>query len=154
MATQYTAGLTTGQVLTAATMNSIGAAWESYTPTIKQGATTVTATINYAKYAQINKIVIVQIALALTSAGAANGIITVTYPSGLTPANSSGYRPLGNIIIHDTGVALYHAAAVVYDTTTFSGMSYNCVSFVGQSAPAFTIANGDRFDAQLMYEVA
>jgi hypothetical protein len=33
MATQWTAGLSAGQGLTAATLNTIGAAWESYTPT-------------------------------------------------------------------------------------------------------------------------
>lgn len=34
MATQYTAGLSAGQILTAATMNQIGAATETFTPTI------------------------------------------------------------------------------------------------------------------------
>lgn len=33
MATQWTAGTTSGQVLTAATLNTIGAAWETWTPT-------------------------------------------------------------------------------------------------------------------------
>ena len=32
MATQWTAGTTAGQVLTAATLNTIGAATQSYTP--------------------------------------------------------------------------------------------------------------------------
>ena len=32
MATQWTAGTTAGQILTAATLNTIGAAWETWTP--------------------------------------------------------------------------------------------------------------------------
>jgi len=154
MATQYTAGLTTGQVLTAATMNSIGAAWESYTPTWKGGATTITKTINYAKYCQINKLVIVQISLTATGAGAANGRITCTYPSGLVPANNSGYRPLGSIMLTDTGTAFYGSTAVVYDSTSFSGLYYNVVDYIGTAGPALTIASNDRFEATIMYEVA
>lgn len=155
MATQYTAGLTSGQVLTAATMNSIGAAWESYTPTWKGGATTITNTITYAKYCRIQKLVIVSVALTATGAGAANGIITCSYPSGLAPANNSSYRPLGTILIHDSGTAFYGGiTAVVYDSTTFSGMSYNQVNYIGNAGPTFTIASGDRFEATITYEVA
>jgi len=43
MATQYTAGLTAGQVLTAATMNQIGAAWETWTPALTASNTNPTA---------------------------------------------------------------------------------------------------------------
>ena len=39
MATQYTAGLSAGQVLTAATMNQIGAAYESWTPSLTASTT-------------------------------------------------------------------------------------------------------------------
>jgi hypothetical protein len=154
MATQYTAGLAQGQKLTAAIMNQIGAAWESYTPTWKQGATTISATISYARYAQIQKIVIVQLTLAATSAGSAGGIVTVSYPSGLVPVNLSGYRPFGTIMIYDNGTAFYAGNATNYDATTFAGMAYNSTSFMGASSPNFTIASGDRVEAQLIYEVA
>ena len=63
MATQYTAGLTSGQVLTAATMNSIGAAWETYTPTFTTAGTapalgngTLTG-----RYCRINTLIVAQI---------------------------------------------------------------------------------------------
>ena len=49
MATQWTAGTVSGQVLTAATLNTIGAAWVDYTPTLTQGVT-VTKTITVARY--------------------------------------------------------------------------------------------------------
>jgi hypothetical protein len=44
MATQWTAGTTSGQVLTAATLNTIGAVAVDYTPTLTQSAT-VTKTV-------------------------------------------------------------------------------------------------------------
>ena len=154
MATQYTAGIVQGQKWTAAIANQIGAAWESYTPTWKGGATTITATVTYAKYAQINKMVIVQMTLVATGAGAANGIWTCTYPSGLAPANNSGYRPIGTINFQDAGTAFYSGNAVVYDATTFAGLAYGGANYMGAGTPALTIASGDRFEAQLIYEVA
>jgi len=39
MATQWTAGTTSGQVLTAATLNTIGAVWETWTPALTASTT-------------------------------------------------------------------------------------------------------------------
>lgn len=39
MATQWTAGLTSGATLSANTLNTIGAAWETYTPVITASVT-------------------------------------------------------------------------------------------------------------------
>lgn len=135
-------------------MNSIGAAWESYTPTLKGGATTITTTINYCKYARINKNVIIQMDLTCTTAGAANGTWTCTYPSGLAPANSSGWRPYGTINFYDNPTAFYVGVVVPYDATTFAAIAYGGTNYMGTNSPALTIANTDRFMVQLMYEVA
>jgi hypothetical protein len=86
MATQYTAGLSSGQILTAATMNSIGAAWESYTPTLTQSST-VTKTVTYAKYTQINKLCIVNVRLDVTGAGTAANSVVVGLPLTSASAN-------------------------------------------------------------------
>ena len=82
MATQYTAGLTTGQVLTAATMNSIGAAWETWTPTISAQAGTITSgTTTQARYARIQKLVFVQFNYTITTVGTAvNSNLQFTLP--------------------------------------------------------------------------
>jgi len=62
MATQYTAGLTSGQVLNAATLNQIGAAVETFTPTIV-GSTSGQVTIGNGTltgtYFQIQEMVVV-----------------------------------------------------------------------------------------------
>jgi hypothetical protein len=152
MATQYTAGLTAGQILTAATMNSIGAAWESYTPVIKGGATTVTATLTYAKYFQINKIVFVEVFATVTSAGAANGRITMTLP--INPAFGGGNLfTVGNFTVLDTGTAFYTGAAII-DANIVSGLAYGSTDNMGVNTPAMTLANGDRVAMSICYEIA
>lgn len=153
MATQYTAGLSVGQVLTAATMNSIGAAWESYTPTIKGGATTVTATINYAKYAQIQKTVFVNVDVTVTSAGAANGSITVSLPATLTPLSQNDTRVVGSFVVKDVGTA-YYAGVAIANGGVIQGIAYNSVDYMGAATPAMTLANTDQIGISIIYEVA
>lgn len=81
MATQYTAGLSSGDVLTAATMNSIGAAWETWTPTITSSAGTLTTvTTNIARYTRIQKLVIAQIDFTITTIGTGTGVPLFTFP--------------------------------------------------------------------------
>ena len=151
MATQYTAGLSAGQILTAATMNQLGAAWESYTPTVKGGATTLTGTILYAKWARIQKTVWVQVAFQSTGAGAANGIISVSYPSGLTPANTD-VRTIGTFHILDSGTAWYTGSASA--TNPCQGLAYGGGNYMGTATPAMTIANNDVISIAVCYEVA
>lgn len=153
MATQYTAGLTAGQVLTAATMNQIGAAWESYTPTIKGGATTVTATIGYAKWARFQKFVFVQVFATVTSAGAANGVVTVSLPSGLVPVSQDDSRVVGSFQIKDSGTAYYVGVAIA-SGDLIQGNAYGSVNYMGASTPAMTLANGDEIGFDVCYEVA
>ena len=66
-------------VLTAAELNAIGEAWISYTPAITQGVG-ITKTVDYAKYTQVNKIVVVSVALNCTSGGTASNVINITLP--------------------------------------------------------------------------
>lgn len=152
MATQYTAGLSAGQVLTAATMNQLGAAWESYTPTVKGGATTLTGTILYAKWARIQKTVWVQVQFQSTGAGAANGIISVSYPSGLTPVQVSGDKTIGTFQILDSGTAWYFGSAAA--TNPCQGLAYGGGNYMGAATPAMTIANNDVISIAVCYEVA
>jgi len=151
MATQYTAGLAAGQVLTAATMNQIGAAWETYTPTVRGGATTLTGTVLYARWARIQKTVWVQVAFQSTGAGAANGIITVSYPSGLTPINTD-VRTIGTFHILDSGTAWYIGSASA--TNPIQGLAYGGGNYMGAATPAMTIANNDVISVAVCYEVA
>lgn len=151
MATQWTAGTTSGQVLTAATLNTIGAAWETYTPTVKAGATTLTGTVNYARYCQLQKTVILQVSFTATNTGAANGIISVSYPVGLTPSNSTN-RPIGTFFVQDTGTAFYIGIATAQNPCL--GLAYGSNNNMGANNPAMTIVNTDVIGIEVIYEIA
>jgi len=129
-------------------------AWTSYTPVIKGGATTVSATIVYAKYIQIGKTVILQVQANVTSAGAASGRVTVSLPSTLPTTVSGDMSINGSFSIKDSGTAYYSGSALAFSTTTIAGLGYNSVDAMGVSAPAMTLANGDTVSISIMYEVA
>lgn len=94
MATQYTAGLSAGQVLTAGTMNSIGAAWETYTPTVTSNSGTLTSYTASGRWCQIQKTLIVMLDLKITNNGTGATFIEATLPSGKTP---TGYVAGGGV---------------------------------------------------------
>ena len=152
MATQWTAqGITSGAVLPASTLQSIGAVWESYTPTVKAGATTLTGTVNTARYCQIQKTVILQVLFTASNTGAVNGIITVSYPVSLTPATATN-RPIGSFFIQDTGTAFYVGIATAQNPC--QGLGYGSNNNMGANTPALTIVSGDIIGVELTYEVA
>jgi hypothetical protein len=149
MATQYTAGLSAGQVLTAATMNSIGAAWESYTPTLTQSVT-VTKTVNYAKYCQINKLIVVDVHMTCTGAGTAGNAVLVGLP--ITAASVTG-RNIGALWLYDASTnTLYNCASILNNSTTAKFL-YQTGSEWGIS-PNLALANTDQISFQFCYEAA
>jgi hypothetical protein len=141
MATQYTGGLTTGQVLTAATMNSIGATWETWTPTITaQTGSFTTVTVDSARYGRINKLVYCQLVFTITAVGTGVGVPIFTLPVTGTTAfflAMGSYREIAN-----TGVI----GIVSQESTTTGAMrQYN---------NAASIAAGAKFASSFFYEAA
>ncbi len=92
MATQYTAGITQGQVWTAAIANQIGAAWETWTPTISTTAGTITTGVtNYARYGRIQNLVYGAFSYTITTAGTAAGAeLEFTVPVNLRSNYATG----------------------------------------------------------------
>jgi hypothetical protein len=148
MATQWTAGTTAGQVLTAATLNTIGAAWVSYTPTLVQGVT-VTKTIAYAKYCQKQKLCIVHLDLIVTSAGTNNTILTI----GLPLTAVGGTQQIGSGFLYDQNVNILYSGPASLASTTTIEMLYQTGSPIGQS-PTLALASGDVIRLMVAYEVA
>jgi hypothetical protein len=146
MATQYTAGLTAGQILTASTMNSIGAAWESYTPTI----TNYVPASFVSKYTRINKLVIWEFNSIISSA--TSGDISLTLPvTASTTVSSVGARNFG--MFFDSSLAdSYILGAFIGSTTT--------VGFFFANSTSPTVFNGlqcgvnDELSFVLIYEAA
>ena len=143
MATQYTAGLTAGEVLTAATMNSIGAEWESWTPTITASAGAfTTTTVNVARYARIQKIIVCFLDVTINNVGTATGQVLFTLPFTARSSVTSGaalgaWREFAAVGITGT---------IETSTTTIAALSsYNNSAFLG---------SGRRYGATFIYEAA
>jgi hypothetical protein len=149
MATQWTAGTTSGQVLTAATLNTIGAAWVDYTPTLTQGVT-VTKNISNARYCQIQKTVFVQVYLIATSAGTAANIVKIGLPIAARTGNSS---TTGIAQLYDASTNIVYVASAYLDSTSACAFLYQTGNPFGVS-PAITLASSDQLQINLTYEVA
>jgi hypothetical protein len=135
MATQWTAGLTDNTTLPAATLNTIGAAWETWTPTVtSQSGTITTGSLQYARYARIQKLVVVQFAYNVTTAGTGSGGLRFTLPitAKTLPVTEPGlgvgreYLSTGNsLICQQTSTTLfqisnYNGGGVVFDNRGIS----------------------------------
>jgi hypothetical protein len=92
MATQWTAGLSDNTPLPAATLNRIGAAWETWTPTISTTAGTITTgEIKYARYGRIQNLVYGAFSYTITTAGTAAGAeLEFTVPINLRSNYATG----------------------------------------------------------------
>lgn len=151
MATQYTAGIVTGQKWTAAIANQIGAAWETWTPTVTQSGS-VTCTVTYAKYAQIQKLVVASAYLTVTGTGTANNPVLVSLP--LT-AQTSIAAAIGSGFIYDSSAAqLYTLVFTSNSSTTTGGFYTNASGNQWGVAPNIALAVSDQIRFQFVYEAA
>lgn len=125
MATQYTAGLTTGQVLTAATMNSIGAAWETWTPTVTAETGTITSYSVSGRYARIQNLVICRFSVAITNKGTGAGSLRITVPITAQAGYGSGISGAVGSWSEWTNVGTTGTVNMLNSTTQFSLLAYN-----------------------------
>jgi len=154
MATQYTAGLTAGDTLTAATMNSIGAAWQTYTPAWT-GTTTNPAIGNgtiQGIYAQIQKIVFVLVNILPGS--------TTTYGSGTygfsVPITRSANAYMGGvaqILDASAGFINYMGPGQWASTTVVEYRLGNATGVFSPTVP-ITMGTSDQFRMFITYEAA
>lgn len=154
MATQYTGGLTAGQVLTAATMNQIGAAWETWTPTVTQSGT-FTFTNNLSRYTRINKLVIATTSVQMTNnAGVAGNAVIMTVP--INYQSQSGQMMCFGFIYDSSANALYNVTGQTTGSNNqvafYQGMATGGSLF--GIVPNLAIANADQFRITFVYEAA
>lgn len=149
-----------GQVLSAAELNGAGA-FTNYTPTWTQSAT-ITKTVYYASYTQLNKWVFVNFQMTATSAGTANNLILVGLPVAAAASNtimgtgvlidvsvgvSGTLYPLLGWYVSSTTAGFYLTSANETDYAT-SGFGLTA------SAAAVTIASGDIIAANFVYRAS
>jgi len=140
-----------GDILTAADLNAIGT-WTSYTPAVVQ-STAVAATVNYAKYMQINKSVIVNVDLTCTTSGTGSNTITVSLPVNVSGTSATG--SMGSGLVFDsstTNVILVSVIRASASTVKFIAEDTNNTTNTLGSSPALTLANNDVISFSLMYE--
>ena len=155
MATQWTAGTTSGQVLNASTLNTIGAAWVDYTPTLTASTTNPTLGTGSSatgRYGQINKIICGQGQINFGTAGvvAGSGFYFVSLP---ITAQSSG-KVIGQFQFYDSSALAVYLGTVISDTTTRALMYYNNPASVTTNSQPFTWAASDFIRYTFQYEAA
>ena len=155
MDTQWTAGLTDNTVLPASTLNTIGAAWETYTPTWTN-LTVGNGTQDF-KYSRVNKVVAVTGKLTFGSTTSVTG-----NPIRMSlPVNNarSGYVHMGTVGFDDYAVAQFFGSALAGSTTEVYLYALNVAgtypSYVASSATVpFTWTTNDFITVYLTYEAA
>jgi hypothetical protein len=137
-----------GDVLTAADLNAIGV-WTSYTPTVFQ-PTAVTATVNYAEYVQINKMVVVNVDITVTGTGTANTQILVD-----TPVNANFGSGRGGGFFFDSSANDVRLIQVNLLSTTRIRMFVEAGTSTSDSLglnPNLTLGNGDVISFTMTFE--
>lgn len=157
MATQYTAGLASQQVLTAATMNSIGAAGNAYTPVWT--ATTTNPVINNGSisgnWQRIQSIIFGQIFIVIGSTtNVGVGFYRFTVPVNISPNNVLAASL--HLLDSSAGYAAYNGFGI---PVTAGG---NQIEFRTHGAGTFTnavplpggLGNADQIRISFQYEAA
>lgn len=156
MATQYTAGLSSGQVLTAATMNSIGAAWETWTPALTASTTNPTlgtGSTAAGRYGRIQKTVFgnCRIFFGTSGTNAGSGFYFVSLP---VTAQASGV-PAGSGWIYDSSTGLVRHVAIALDSTTRASLYLeNATNYAVGAANPWAWAASDQIQFSFEYEAA
>jgi hypothetical protein len=134
MATQWTANVSSGQVLTAAKLQEIGAAWESWTPALT--ATTTNPTLGTGgstagRYGRIQKIVvgIGLVTFGTSGTAAGSGLYYVSLP---VTAKFAG-EVIGDWQSYD-GTSAWRVGNIVSDTTSRAYLMYEN-NFVSNTQP-------------------
>ena len=156
MATQWTAGTTSGQVLTAATLNTIGAAWETWTPALTASTTNPTLGTGSSatgRYGRINKTVYGNCRIIFGSSGtnAGSGFYFVSLP--ITAQASSVVAGSGYVYDASTGL-VRHVSIALDSTTRVSLYLENATNYAVSSTNPWAWAASDQIQFSFEYEAA
>ena len=155
MATQWTAGTTSGQVLNASTLNTIGAAWETWTPVWTASTTNPVignGTIS-GSYTRINKLVIAEGAIIMgstTTYGTGTYRISLPFGTAVLTNGAVGYATLFDA---SAGYIAYTGLSTQSSTSVFE---FRIGNGLGQFQPTvpITLANADQFRFTFIYQAA
>ena len=142
---------TNGDVLSAADLNAIGT-WTAYTPTVTQGATTFTLSVNESRYTEINDVVIVSVRVTLSGTGVAGNFLLFTLP--VTP--KADLLRLGNGFLYDSSVPYLYVTQISYEPGAgrAGSLSEGSNGNYWGLDPNLAAASSDQIAATLVYEKA
>lgn len=130
--------------------------WTAWTPTMTQSVG-VAVSVNYAEYAKVGKIAIVQMYVNITGTGSAgSGIIIGAVPSSVIPPRRTGsFVFQGSAVFIDSSDAnrRYHLGIVVPNSTEMHFINNNQTGNFG-AAPSLAAASGDALSLFAMWEIA
>lgn len=127
-------------------------AWITFIPTVTQlGA--ITLTVTFARYIVLADTVVVQVRLAITSAGTAgNAIVIAGFPAPILPTNTvASEHVVGTAVVQNTGTIFYQGALVYVGVNDFRIQAHNETGVVGIT-PSFALASGDFIGFQGTWE--
>jgi hypothetical protein len=155
MATQWTAGTTSGQVLTAATLNTIGAGWEVWTPS--WSSTGVAPAIGNGfiggTYCRFNKTIIAD-GYIIAGSTTTYGTGTYRFSVPISPmVSSNGLVGYGAIFDASAGYISYSGVGSQASTTLVE-FRLGAASNVFASTVPVTMGNADQFRFQIIYQAA
>lgn len=155
MATQYTAGLTSGQILTAAIMNQIGAVWETWTPAWTSSGTqpVLGNGTREGRYMRIQKLVVAQGYLNFGSTTTyGTGALYTSLPLAMRATDLYLYGYCG-LVDASAGYPQYVGAAYAASQTTVEWRIGNAATVWAQGTP-ITMAASDQMRFTYIYEAA
>lgn len=155
MATQYTAGLTAGQVLTAATLNTIGAATEAYTPawTSTGAAPAINNGTLTGRYWRLQRLIIAQINWV---AGGTTAFGTGAYRMSLPITSDSSAFLYGYAVFSDASTfnAYVMVAGQISNTTVQFTWNVGGINGLWAQTTPVPMAATDSMQATLIYQSA
>ena len=155
MATQWTAGLSDGTPLPAATLNTIGATSQTYVPTwtANGGTPSVGNGILEGFYWRINKIVLFRMRLVWGSTTSAVGTSEWRFTLPFTVSPSASFQAFGAATVLDSGSALYRGVATLITTSMFGVWATDGGVSLGLTNPMAWTTN-DALNVEGTFEVA
>jgi len=148
-----TLGVYSGSVWS--TIGPVHGALTNFTPAITQGGA-VTATVAYARYQRIGRMILGSLFLSVTGSGTASNSIVVTLPVTAITADVTA----GSFSLFDTGTGVWHTGSVYLVFTSSMAFIRNASGgatfLMGGGTSGYTdgLVAGDKIYAMFQYEAA
>lgn len=128
MATQWTAGLTDFTTLPAATLNQIGAVWETFNPVATASGGSITSYVSSGRYARIQKLIFLRFQIGISNKGTGSGALNLTIPFPAQSGYGSGTSAAVGSFVEWTSVGFIGAASLLNSTTSLGLLKYDWTS--------------------------